>query len=161
MKKTNVMRILDQQKIAYEPGFYDVSDGVLDAVHVAEKIGLPPQKVFKTLVVEGEHEAIVCIIPGPAHLDLKKAAKAAGLKKVEMLPQKKLKPLTGYVHGGCSPIGLKKPLRTFLDVRARREGIIAISAGQIGVQVKLSAEALAEFIQAPFVDVVKEEECES
>ena len=154
MIKTNVERLLENAKIPYTPYEYDVSDGQLDAISIARKIGKDQEQVFKTLVTEAPGpEYFVFVIPGPATLDLKKAARAAKVKSIAMIPQKKLLPLTGYIHGGCSPIGMKKLLPTFLDETAILYDTICVSAGKVGTNVELNPETLAEYISAPMVDL--------
>ena len=154
MIKTNVERLLENAKIPFTPYEYDVSDGNLDAISIARKIGKDQDQVFKTLVTEAPGpEYYVFVIPGPATLDLKKAARAAGVKSIAMIPQKKLLPLTGYIHGGCSPIGMKKVLPTFLDETAILYETICVSAGKVGTNVELNPETLAEFVSAPMVDL--------
>lgn len=154
MIKTNVERLLENAGIPFTPYEYDVSDGALDAVSIAKKIGKDPDQVFKTLVTEAPGpEYYVFVIPGPATLDLKKAARAAKVKSIAMIPQKKLLPLTGYLHGGCSPIGMKKILPTFLDETAILYETICVSAGKIGTNVELNPESLAEYISAPMTDL--------
>ena len=154
--KTNVQRILEQKKIPYVPHTYEVDDGRLDAVSVAEKTMLPPERVFKTLVTKGASGTPhVFVIPGAQELDLKAAARAAKEKSVAMLPQKELLPLTGYIHGGCSPIGMKKRFLTVIDSSAQQFDAIAVSAGRIGAQVELSPSALAALTGAAFADVVR------
>ena len=140
-EKTNVMRLLDQAGIAYTPRYYDAS--LASGTEVAAALGQSAECVFKTLVAEantGEH--FVFVIPAPETLSLKKAAKAAGVKSIAMLPQKKLLPLTGYVHGGCSPIGMKKHYPAFLDASALAFDRIGISAGKRGAQLLLDPQAL-------------------
>ena len=154
MIKTNVERLLENAGIAFTPYEYDVSDGALDAVSIAKKIGKDPEQVFKTLVTEAPGpEYFVFVIPGPATLDLKKAARAAKVKSIVMIPQKKLLPLTGYIHGGCSPVGMKKTLPTFLDETAILFDTICVSAGKVGTNVELNPEILSEFVSAPMVDL--------
>ncbi|MBI9102376.1 MAG: Cys-tRNA(Pro) deacylase [Spirochaetales bacterium] len=137
--KTNALRILEQKKIPHEAIEYPVDEDHLDAVSVAEKSGLEPCRVFKTLVTKGSKSgpAVFCI-PGDQELNLKAAAKAAGEKKTEMLPLRELLPLTGYIHGGCSPLGMKKFLPFFLDESAFDFDRISISGGARGIQVLLS-----------------------
>lgn len=155
-EKTNVMRLLDQKKIPYTPHAFDVSDGALDALTAAERIGVAPESCCKTLVTVGASgRYYVFVIPGPLELDLKAAAKAAGEKSIEMLRQAQLLPLTGYVHGGCSPIGMKKRFPTFLDERTREMAEMTVSAGKVGRQVTLSPKALADFVEARFAPVSK------
>lgn len=154
MIKTNVERLLENANIPFTPYEYDVSDGNLDAVSIARKIGKDQDQVFKTLVTEAPGpEYFVFVIPGPATLDLKKAARAAKVKSIAMIPQKKLLPLTGYIHGGCSPIGMKKVLPTFLDETAILYDTICVSAGKVGTNVELNPESLAEYVSAPMVDL--------
>lgn len=155
-EKTNVMRLLDQKKVPYTPHAFDVSDGVLDAVTAAERIGVAPETCFKTLVTVGSsRKNYVFVIPGPAELDLKAAARAAGEKSIEMLKQAQLLPLTGYIHGGCSPIGMKKRFPTFLDASAQGLGEMTVSAGKLGRQVTLSPGDLAAFVGARFAPLTK------
>ena len=140
MNKTNVMRLLDAAHIDYVPHEYDNS--VTDGETVARLVGIPAERVFKTLVTEGgERRNFVFVVPVGKTLDLKAAARAAGVKSVAMIPQKKLLPLTGYIHGGCSPIGMKKPLPTFIDASAEGFDAIVVSAGKVGHQVELSPGA--------------------
>ena len=149
-EKTNVMRTLDQKKIPYIPHYYD-PNGPLDGISVAAMLGQPPEQVFKTLVTVGSSKKnYVFVIPVAAGLDLKAAAKAVGEKSVAMLRQAELLPLTGYVHGGCSPLGMKKPFRTVIDASARTHETIAVSAGKIGAQVELSPADLARLVRADF-----------
>lgn len=156
-EKTNVMRLLDQKKVAYTPRQYDVSDGVLDGVTAATRLGVPPETCFKTLVTVGASKrSHVFVIPVEKELDLKAAARAVGEKSVEMLKQVQLLPLTGYVHGGCSPIGMKKRLDTVIDAAAEPLPEMTVSAGKIGRQVTLSPQDLAEFVGAKFAPVTKE-----
>lgn len=155
-EKTNVMRLLDQKKIPYTPHAFDVSDGVLDAVTAAERIGVAPETCFKTLVTVGaSRKNYVFVIPGPAELDLKAAARAAGEKSIEMLKQAQLLPLTGYIHGGCSPMGMKKRFPTFLDASAQGLPEMTVSAGKLGRQVTLSPGDLAAFVGASFAPLTK------
>ena len=154
MIKTNVERLLENAGIRFTPYEYDVSDGNLDAISIARKIGKDQDQVFKTLVTEAPGpEYFVFVIPGPATLDLKKAARAAKVKSIAMIPQKKLLPLTGYIPGGCSPIGMKKVLPTFLDETAILYDTICVSAGKVGTNVELNPESLAEYVSAPMVDL--------
>ena len=137
MLKTNVMRILDKEKIAYEPFSY--SPELTEGVKIAEVLGENPKYVFKTLVTEsGAKEHFVFVIPVAETLDLKAAARAVGAKSVSMLKQKELLPLTGYIHGGCSPIGMKKRFKTVIDESAMELEFFYVSAGKVGSQVKLS-----------------------
>jgi len=139
MKKTNAARILDRQKIRYELIEYKVDESDLSAIHVAAMAGIPIGKVFKTLVLEGDKNGnFVCIIPGGDEIDLKKAALASSNKKVAMIPMKDLEPLTGYIRGGCSPLGMKKNFPVYLDIAAYNHDFIYISAGVRGMQIKLA-----------------------
>ena len=156
MEKTNVMRILDHNKIPYTPYTYEPS--VTDGVSVAQAVGKQTECVFKTLVTvanTGEH--YVFVIPVADTLHLKKAARAVSVKAVAMLRQKELLPLTGYVHGGCSPVGMKKPFVTVLDETAQLLDAVVVSAGRVGYQVELDPARLAELIGASFADVTGEE----
>lgn len=156
MKKTNAMRILERLNITFESREYDVSDGLIDGIHVAEKVGLPYESVFKTLVCHQGPELFVFMIPVHHTLDLKKAARAAGVKTVSMLPQQELKNKTGYIHGGCSPLGMKKLLPAFLDQSALNRPHIAVSAGQIGLQVVLAPRDLMRAAEAKAADLTAE-----
>lgn len=156
IKKTNAMRLLDQARVAYKYYEYETSDGKIDAVSVAAKIGQEPEQVFKTLVTQSPaRDCFVFVIPSICELDLKAAAKAAGQKSVEMLPQKQLLNTTGYVHGGCSPVGMKKTFPTFIDETALLYDQFCVSAGKVGVNLCLSPRDLADFVQARFVDLVR------
>ncbi len=147
--KTNVMRTLEQKKITYIPHSYDPQ--VTEGVSVAELLGEDAEKVFKTLVTVSDKKAyFVFVIPVAESLDLKKAAKAVGAKSVAMLKQKELLPLTGYVHGGCSPVGMKKQFRTVIDESAAEMETICVSAGRVGAQVELDPRELAKLIRAEF-----------
>jgi Cys-tRNA(Pro)/Cys-tRNA(Cys) deacylase len=157
MIKTNVMRILETLKIAYKVYEYNPQNN-LDAVSVAGFVGKPAEQVFKTLVTQAPTDQhgfanFVFVIPGNQELSVKKAAHAAGVKDLEMLPLKKLLPLTGYVHGGCSPLGMKKNFPVFIDETAILFDTFCISGGKIGVTLELNAESLAEGINAQFADL--------
>ncbi len=155
-EKTNVMRLLEQAGIPYTPHWYD-PEAAVSGTEVARALGQDESCVFKTLVTAGADGGhYVFVIPAPASLDLKKAARAAGVKSVAMLPQKELLPLTGYVHGGCSPLGMRKPFPTFIDETALITDAFLCSAGRRGAQAELSAEALAELIGAQFADLTEE-----
>ena len=154
--KTNAMRILDAKKISYEMHIYDNKDGKIDGISVAEKIGRDPKEVYKTLVAQGASKAIfVFIIPVEEELDLKKAAKVTGEKKVEMIPVKDIQKWTGYIRGGCSPIGMKKEYQTFLDESSLQLDSIVVSGGKIGIQIVLKPESLKELVKAVIADLVK------
>lgn len=149
IEKTNVMRLLDQKKIEYK--HYTYGDGVtaLSGVEVAGELGLNPDQVFKTLVTYGSKtkQYYVFVIPVAKELDLKKAAAAVGEKSIEMIKSKELLPLTGYIHGGCSPIGMKKFFTTTIDKSAENQPDIIFSAGRIGYQVQLSLDNLSKIIK--------------
>ena len=154
MKKTNALRILDAVEISYTAREYDVSDGAISGVAVAAKMGQPPETVFKTLVAEGKHTGLnVFVIPCSAELDLKKAASAAGDKNIEMIKARELEPKTGYVHGGCSPIGMKKPLPTYIDETAILYDAIYVSGGKIGLQIEIAPADLHKMTNAMFCDL--------
>lgn len=156
MTITNVMRLLKQANIPFETGEYEVDESDLSGVHAAHMLGVDPDCVFKTLVAKGEKKGIhVFCIPVAQELDLKKCAAAAGEKKIEMIHVKDLLGLTGYVRGGCSPIGMKKKYPTTIDETAILFDKIYVSAGMRGEQVILNPETLAEFIGADFADVTK------
>ncbi len=153
-EKTNVMRILDQKKISYFPHQYPHPDGAVDGLTVAKLAGLDPATVFKTLVTQGASKKYhVFVIPVATELDLKAAAKAAGEKSVALIRQAELLPLTGYVHGGCSPIGMKKSLPTILDASAQGLPTMTVSAGKIGFQVELAPGDLCALIRGSFAPV--------
>ena len=152
--KTNVMRVLESSGIAYAAHTYP-TDGAIDGVSVAKMLGQDPECVFKTLVTRGASGGYyVFDIPVAENLDLKKAARAVGEKSIAMLPQKELLPLTGYVHGGCSPVGMKKPFRTVFHETAVLFDTICVSAGKIGAQVEVDPRALMELLGAEAADVV-------
>ncbi|MDR1292648.1 MAG: Cys-tRNA(Pro) deacylase [Clostridiales Family XIII bacterium] len=152
--KTNALRLLETADIAFTAREYDVSDGAISGVAVAAKIGREPERVFKTLVTEGKNTGLnVFVIPSNVELDLKKAAQAAGDKHIEMIKSRELKPKTGYVHGGCSPIGMKKQFPTFIDETAQLYDAINVSGGRVGLQVELAPEDLAGLVSAAFCDL--------
>ena len=154
MEKTNVLRILQREKVPCAMHTYDVADGQIDGVSVARKVGLDLDMVFKTLVAKGSDGGIyVFVIPVAAQLDLKKAAKAAGVKGVEMLRQSELLPKTGYVHGGCSPIGMKKKYPVWVHDSARTLERMAISAGKIGVQAELAPADLLRLTEGAWASL--------
>lgn len=153
-EKTNVMRVLDRKKISYESYNYE-PDATMSGEEIAAMLGEDAEKVFKTLVTQGKSgQHYVFVVPVEEELDLKKAAIAAGEKSVGMIKQKELLPLTGYVHGGCSPIGMKKQFPTFIHETARQFDRMFVSAGKVGFQIELSPEDLAETIDCKFVDIV-------
>ena len=153
--KTNAMRILDQKKIDYSIITYESNDGKIDGVSVAQKIGKDPKYVYKTLVVQGNSKNLyVFIVPVKEELDLKKAANSAGEKKVEMIAVKDILKHTGYIRGGCSPVGMKKNYKTFIDSSALEIDKIVVSAGKIGIQIELETSKLAEVCNAEFKDFI-------
>ena len=154
-EKTNVMRILDKAEIPYQTHFYSPDTGI-DAISVANALGQDPQAVFKTLVTQGKSRAFyVFVIPATGSLNLKRAAAACGEKAVEMIPQKALLPNTGYIHGGCSPIGMKKAFPTFVDSAAQGLARVSVSAGVRGCQVILAVDALVACTKAKFADLCR------
>lgn len=154
--KTNAMRLLESRKIPYEAHYYDCRDGKIDGLSVAEKTNKDPEVVFKTLVARGTSKEIyVFVIPVAAELDLKKAAGAAGEKKIEMVQVKKIQSLTGYIRGGCSPIGMKKQYRTFIDEKAREAETIIVSGGKIGIQIEIKGNDLIEATGGKYADLIK------
>lgn len=154
--KTNALRILDAKKVPHEVLSYDNKDGKIDGVSVAAKIGRDPKEVYKTLVTQGTSKNIfVFVIPVEAELDLKKAAKAAAEKKVEMIAVKDIQKWTGYIRGGCSPIGMKKEYKTFLDESGRHLDSMIVSAGKIGLQLVIHPVQLKEITGAEFADLLK------
>ena len=153
--KTNVMRLLDQKKIPYEHFSIEEAEG-LSGEEIASRLSENPSQAFKTLVTTGKSgDHYVFVIPVAAELDLKKAAKATGEKSIEMLKQKDLLPLTGYVHGGCSPIGMKKFFTTFIDASATSFDEIYFSAGKVGHQVKVHTYDISKIIKVSFEDITK------
>ncbi len=155
-EKTNVCRLLDGKKINYSEHCYPPEEAV-SAIEVAAYLQEPPQRVYKTLVTVGKSgKYYVFVIPGPSELDLKKAAAAVGEKSVSMLKSKELLPLTGYIHGGCSPIGMKKFFPTVLDVSASRLPTIYLSAGKRGHQISLSPDELKKIIPFQFFPLTRE-----
>ena len=154
--RTNAVRLLETAGIAVTEKFYDVSDGAIDAVSVARKIGEPVEQVFKTLVTRSnQNDCFVFVVPAAEELDLKKAAVATHRKSIEMLPQKLLLPLTGYIHGGCSPVGMKKKLPTIIEESAVLFDHICVSGGCVGCNIAVNPEALAEYLGATFTDIIK------
>jgi len=152
--KTNALRILEAANVVYTAREYNVTDGEISGVAVAAKIGQEPERVFKTLVTEGKTKGLnIFVIPSNVELDLKKAAQAAGDKYVEMIKSRELEPKTGYIHGGCSPIGMKKQFPTFIDETALLFDTINVSGGRIGLQVELSPDDLAKLTAAAFCDL--------
>ncbi|ABG83950.1 ybaK/ebsC protein [Clostridium perfringens ATCC 13124] len=154
--KTNAMRILDSKKVSYEMLSYESEDGKIDGISVAHKIGVDEKNVFKTLVAQGtSKELYVFVIPVAEELNLKNAAKIAGEKKVEMIAVKDILKYTGYIRGGCSPIGLKRDYRTFIHESAKGLDFMIVSAGKIGHQIKLNPNDLVEVVSGKFENLIK------
>lgn len=154
LEKTNAMRILEQKRLPYQCLTYE--SGMTNASQVAAALGQPPGTVFKTLVTAGKSgEHYVFMVPAGKDLDLKKAAKAAGEKSLEMILQKELFPLTGYIHGGCSPIGMKKQFRTFIDSSAAQLDAICFSGGRVGCQLQMKLEDLRQAVPVIPADLIK------
>lgn len=154
INKTNAARLLDKARIDYELIPYTVDPDNLAAEHVAEELGEDINCVFKTLVLHGDKTGyFVCVVPGNMEVDLKKAAKVAGAKKAEMIPMKDLLGVTGYIRGGCSPIGMKKPFPTFFHQTALDFENIYVSAGMRGLQIKIAPKALIDFCHASAADI--------
>jgi len=155
MKKTNAIRILESNKIDFQLYNYEFSLADIDAVSVARKISADPESVFKTLIARSmNNDLFVFVIPGNETLNLRKAAKVSGVKKIEMIKEKELLPLTGYIKGGCTPVGLKKPLPIFIDESAELFEEIFISAGVRGTQMKLDPMELVKLVNAKIEDLV-------
>ena len=154
--KTNAMRMLDRAKIPFEAIEYEVDEAYLSGVHIADSVGLPYDMVFKTLVAKGDKTGpVVFCIPVHKEIDLKKAAQTTNNKRVELLAVKELLPLTGYIRGGCSPIGMKKQFPTFFDQSAEGFEKITISAGTKGCQLLVNRHELTEFVGAKLCDLCK------
>lgn len=154
-EKTNVMRILDSKKIWYNPYYYDENIAIA-GLDVAAVLKENPKQVFKTLVTRaGSGIYYVFVVPVDKELDLKKAAKSVNEKSVDMIKQKELLPLTGYIHGGCSPIGMKKYFKTTIDITAKEFETIYVSAGKIGCQIEIKIEDITKVIRVEFNDIVK------
>lgn len=157
IEKTNAMRMLDQSNIPYETGEYEYDESDLSGDHVADYLGISKEEIFKTLVTRGnDNELYVFVVPVSGELDLKKAAAAAGVKKVEMIHVKEIFNLTGYLRGGCSPIGMKKQYPTFIDETTILFDKIYISGGKRGLQIIIDPQVLADFTGAKLVDIGKE-----
>ncbi|MBQ1798963.1 MAG: Cys-tRNA(Pro) deacylase [Muribaculaceae bacterium] len=152
--KTNAARLLDKAKINYELIPYEVDESNLAADHVAAQLGEDIHRVFKTLVLHGERTGhFVCVIPGCDEVDLKKAAKMSGNKKVDLIAMKELLPTTGYIRGGCSPIGMKKPFPTFIHHTCEQYDYIYVSAGQRGLQFRIAPADLIKYVGATVADI--------
>ncbi|MBO5541231.1 MAG: Cys-tRNA(Pro) deacylase [Muribaculaceae bacterium] len=155
INKTNAARLLDQAHVAYELVPYEVDENNLAADHVAASLGEDIHQVFKTLVLHGDKTGhFVCVIPGCDEVDLKKAARVSGNKKVEMIAMKQLLPTTGYIRGGCSPIGMKKPFPTYFHATCNDFDYIYVSAGMRGLQLKMAPSQLVQFVAAEVADLV-------
>lgn len=157
IEKTNAARLLDRAKIKYELVPYTVDEDNLAATHVAEELGEDIATVFKTLVLRGDRTGhFVCVIPGDKEVDLKAAAKVSGNKKADLIPMKELLPTTGYIRGGCTPIGMKKPFPTFIHSTCLNYDTIYISAGVRGLQIAINPQDLINFISASITDLITE-----
>ena len=157
MTKTNAARLLDQLKITYRLIPYQVDETNLGAAHIAQQLGLPIEQLFKTLVLRGDRTGLfVCVIPGAEEVDLKKAARVTGNKRVEMIHVKELLPLTGYIRGGCSPIGMKKPLPTWFHKTLTDHDTVYCSAGQRGLQFCLAPTDLLRAAKGTLADLIVE-----
>ena len=153
--KTNAARLLDRAKIAYELIPYTVDENNLAATHVAEELGEDIASVFKTLILKGDRTGyFVCVIPGDKEVDLKSAARVSGNKSCDLIPMKELLPTTGYIRGGCSPIGMKRPFPTFIHATALDFDRIYISAGVRGLQIAIHPQALIDYVGATVAVVV-------
>ena len=157
IEKTNAARLLDRAKIKYELVPYTVDEDNLAATHVAEELGEDIATVFKTLVLRGDRTGhFVCVIPGDKEVDLKAAAKVSGNKKADLIPMKELLPTTGYIRGGCTPIGMKKPFPTFIHSTCLNYDTIYISAGVRGLQIAINPQDLINFISASVTNLITE-----
>ena len=155
IEKTNAARLLDRAKITYDLVPYTVDEDNLAATHVAEELGEDIATVFKTLVLRGDRAGLfVCVIPGDKEVDLKAAARVSGNKKADLIPMKELLPTTGYIRGGCSPIGMKKPLPTFIHSTCLDHERIYISAGVRGLQIAIAPADLVAYVGAAVVDLI-------
>lgn len=154
IEKTNAARLLDRAKIAYELVPYEVDETDLAATHVAAQLGEDISTVFKTLVLKGDRTGyFVCVVPGDYEVDLKAAARVSGNKKVDLIPMKELLPVTGYIRGGCSPIGMKKAFPTYIHTSAETLPFIYISAGVRGLQLRVAPKELATYVHATFAEI--------
>ena len=155
LEKTNAARLLDAAGIAYELVPYEVDENDLAAAHIAQQLGEPLEQVFKTLVLKGDRSSyFVCVLPGGEELDLKKAAKVSGNKSCDLIPMKELLPVTGYIRGGCSPVGMKKAFPTYIEESAQLYDYIYVSAGVRGLQFKIAPDALTGDVGAVYADLV-------
>lgn len=159
VEKTNVARLLDRAKITYELIPYTVDESDLAATHVAEELGEPIEQVFKTLILKGDRTGhFVCVVPGDREVDLKKAARLSGNKSAQMIPMKELLPTTGYIRGGCSPIGMKRRFPTFIHTTSEGFDHIYISAGVRGLQLRIATADLIAYTEAAVADLISENE---
>ncbi|MCI7140564.1 Cys-tRNA(Pro) deacylase [Alistipes sp.] len=157
IEKTNAARLLDRAKIPYELVPYAVDEEHLSAQHVAEQLGEDIESVFKTLVLKGDRTGyFVCVVPGHHEVDLKAVARVSGNKKVDLIPMKELLPVTGYIRGGCSPVGMKKSFPTFIHRSVEGRPFIYVSAGVRGLQLKVAPEALIGYVHATVADISRE-----
>lgn len=155
--KTNAVRLLEAAHIPFDTHEYEVDESDLSAGHIAAQLGQDIKRIFKTLVLRGERTGLfVCVVPGDAEVDLKKAARAAGDKKADLIPMKELLPATGYIRGGCSPVGMKKPLPTFFHESALDFPAICVSAGMRGMQLDIDPRTLIDFVGATTADLIKD-----
>lgn len=156
-QKTNAMRILDRAKIAYQTHSYETDGEAVDGVTAAKKLGISPERVYKTLVTQGaDRQYFVFVIPVERELDLKKAARVVGEKNVEMIPVKEINKVTGYIRGGCSPVGMKKSYRTVIDISCEALESMLVSAGKIGWQIELAPQDLQKAADAATADIIRE-----
>lgn len=154
INKTNVARLLDKAKVKYELIPYQVDESDLSATHVAADLGEDVEQVFKTIVLHGDKSGyFVCVVPGDREIDLKRAAKVSGNKKCELLPLKELLPVTGYIRGGCSPVGMKKHFPTYIHQTAAQYPYIYVSAGQRGLQIKVAPDDILREARAEYAEL--------
>lgn len=157
INKTNAARLLDKAKIKYELVPYEVDENDLAATHIATQLGEDIRQVFKTLVLKGDKTGhFVCVVPGDAEVDLKKAAKVSGNKKVDLIPMKELLPTTGYIRGGCSPVGMKKAFPTYFHSTCMDFDYIYVSAGVRGLQLKVAPADLVKYVRASVAEIIVE-----
>ena len=155
INKTNAARLLDKAKIKYELVPYEVDENDLAASHIATQLGEDIRQVFKTLVLKGDKTGhFVCVVPGDAEVDLKKAAKVSGNKKVDLIPMKELLPTTGYIRGGCSPVGMKKVFPTYFHSTCMDFDYIYVSAGVRGLQLKIAPADLVKYVRASIAEII-------
>ena len=155
INKTNAARLLDKAKITYELVPYEVDENDLAATHIATQLGEDIRQVFKTLVLKGDKTGhFVCVVPGDAEVDLKKAAKVSGNKKVDLIPMKELLPTTGYIRGGCSPVGMKKVFPTYFHSTCMDFDYIYVSAGVRGLQLKIAPADLVKYVRASIAEII-------